>query len=134
ALEVTRVMKKINDIARPSPLQERKHRRFSLQYPVRLKVYSADSTVELEAMSRNISIGGLLLETSLQIPQHASVSFRMIVRTPQAARPFQLIGEGRVVRVDPRITEKPAERMFAIAVECERPIARTDGPLAATGS
>ncbi len=127
-------MKKISDIVRSSPMQERKHRRFSLQYPVRLKIYSADSIVELEAISRNISIGGLLLETSLMIPQNAAVSFRMIVRTPQAARPIQFVGEGKVVRVDARVTEKPAEKMFAIAVECARPISRTDEPLAATGS
>jgi hypothetical protein len=123
-------MKKIRDIARSSPLQERKHRRFSLQYPVRLKVHSADSKVELDAVSRNISIGGLLLETTSMIPRHTPVSFVVTVRSGQAVRPIQFVGEGEVVRVD----AKAAEQVFAIAVECRRPITRTDEPLAATGS
>jgi len=129
ATEVTHTMRKIKDIAWSSPLQERKHRRFSLQYPVRLKVHSADSMVELDAVSRNISIGGLLLETSSMIPQHTPVSFTMTVWSAQVVRPIQFVGEGEVVRVD----AKAAEQVFAIAVECKRPITRTDEPLAATG-
>ena len=135
AAEVPHAMEKLNAFVRPSPLQERKHRRFSLQYPVRLKVHAAHSLVELDAVSRNISIGGLLLETSSMIPQHTPVSFVMTVWSAQAVRPIQFAGEGEVVRVDAKATEKQATgKMFAIAVECKRPITRTDGPLAATGS
>jgi hypothetical protein len=123
-------MDKFNHIARSSPPQERKHRRFSLQYPVRLKVHAADSMVELDAVSRNISIGGLLLETSSMIPQHTPVSFIVTVWSDQVVRPIQFVGEGEVVRVD----AKAAEEVFAIAVECSRPITRTDDPLAATRS
>jgi hypothetical protein len=124
-------MERINDVARSFPLQQRKHRRFSLQYPVRLKVHSAESAewmVELDAVSRNISIGGLLLETSCMIPQHTPVSFVMTIRSDQVPRPIQFVGEGKVVRVD----AEAAEEVFAIAVECERPITRADEPLAAT--
>jgi PilZ domain len=123
-------MERINLVDRSFPPQERKHRRFSLQYPVRVKVHSADSMIELDAVSRNISIGGLLLETSSMIPQHTPVSFIMTVRSAQVVRPIQFVGEGEVVRVD----VKAAEQVFAIAVECKRPITRTDEPLAATGS
>ena len=123
-------MEKLDHVASTSPLQERKHRRFSLQYPVRLKVHSADSMVELDAVSKNISIGGLLLETSSLIPQHAPVSFVVTVRTAQAVRPIQFVGKGKVVRID----AEAAGDMFNIAVECERPIRRTDEPFAATGS
>jgi PilZ domain len=130
AAEETHAMEEINHVARSSPSQERKHRRFSLQYPVRLKVHSADSMVELDAVSRNISIGGLLLETSSMIPQHTPVSFIVTVRSALVVRPIQFVGEGKVVRVD----AKAAEEGFAIAVECKRPITRTDDPLAATGS
>jgi hypothetical protein len=130
AAEVTHAMKEINHIPWSSPLPERKHRRFSLQFPVRLKVHSAGSVIELDAVSRNISIGGLLLETSSMIPQHTPVSFIMTVRSAQVIRPIQFAGEGEVVRVD----AKPAVQVFAIAVECKRPITRTDEPLAPTGS
>lgn len=123
-------MEKINQVVWTSALQQRKHRRFSLQYPVRLKVHSADSTMELDAMSRNISIGGLLLETSSLIPQHTPVSFVMTVQSPLVVRPIQFVGEGKVVRID----ATPPAPGFAIAVECERPITRTDDPLAATGT
>lgn len=130
AAEVTLAMKKFNPVAWSSPLQERKHRRFTLQYPVRLKIHSAGSMVELDAVSRNISVGGLLVETSSMIPQHTSVSFTMTVRDAQVVRPIQFAGEGEVVRVD----AMAAERVFAVAVKCKRPIIRTDEPLAATGS
>ena len=123
-------MKIFDPVAPPSPLQERKHRRFTMQYPVRLKVHSPGAMVELEAVSRNISIGGLLLETSSMIPRHTPVSFVVTVRNDQVVRPIQFVGEGKVVRVDP----KTADQGFAIAVECVRPISRTDDPLAATGS
>jgi len=135
AAEVPHAMEKLNAFVQSSPLPERKHRRFSLQYPVRLKVHSADSMVELDAVSRNISIGGLLLETSSMIPQHTPVSFIITVRDAQVVRPIQFVGEGEVVRVDAKVTEKrSSERLFAIAVECKRPITRTEEPLAPTGS
>jgi hypothetical protein len=118
------------DKARSSPLPERRHRRFSLQYPVRLKVHSADLMVEFEGVSRNISIGGLLMETSFPIPRHAPVSFIVTVEGAELGRPILFMGEGTVVRVDP----KAAEELFAIAVECARPITQIDHYFAPTGS
>ncbi|HXM23176.1 MAG TPA: PilZ domain-containing protein [Terriglobales bacterium] len=123
-------MRKPNCAAQSSPLQKGKHRRFSLQYPVDVKVHSADLIVELDAVSSNISIGGLLLETSFPIPQHTPVSFIVTVRSAQVVRPIQFVGEGKVVRVDPQA----AQEVFAIAVECARPITRIDHYLEATGS
>jgi hypothetical protein len=64
------------------------------------------------------------------IPQHSLVSFIMTVLSAQVVRPIHFVGEGKVVRVE----AKAAEGVFAIAVECKRPITRTDDPLAATGS
>jgi hypothetical protein len=58
-------MEEINQGAQSATSKERKYRRFSLQYPVHLKVHSADLMVEFEAISRNISICGLLLEALL---------------------------------------------------------------------
>jgi hypothetical protein len=123
-------MGKLDDVAQSSSPQERKYRRFRLQYPVRVKVHSAALIAEFEAVSRDISICGLLLETSSMIPQHTPVSFIVTVEGSELGRPIQLVGEGKVVRVDP----KAAEEVFAIAVECARPITQIDHYLEATGS
>ena len=122
-------MKKIKRIAWSSPLQERKHRRFVLQYPVRLKIQASDSLVEFDAVSKNISIGGLLVETSSIIPQHTPVSFTLTVEGDQVIRPIYLVGDGEVVRVDPG----SARQRFTIAVKCKRPIARLGQPFLSTG-
>ena len=110
-------MENLDHVAR-SPAHERRHRRFSLQYPVRLKAHSGDRIVQVEAMSRNISVRGVLLETSLMIPQDTPVSFTLTVEPSELGRPIQFVGVGKVVRVDPKSTEDG----FAIAVECPRPI------------
>jgi hypothetical protein len=120
-------MKKNDDIAPSLPPPERRYRRFSLHYPVRVKVHSDDLITEFEAVSRNISIGGLLLETSALIPRNTSVSF-VVTAGGELGRSIQFIGEGKVVRVDPA-----AKAVFAIAVECQRPIAQINR-LEATGS
>jgi len=123
-------MEKLKQVVSSSPAQERKHRRFRLQYPVHLKAQSADLTVEFEAVSRNISICGLLLETPSMIPQHTPVSFIVTVEHSDLGRSIRFAGEGTVVRVDP----KAAEGGFAIAVECQRPISQIDAHLPMTGS
>jgi PilZ domain len=121
-------MEKLDHIARSSLTQKRKHRRFSLQYPVRLKLDCTDSIVEFEAVSRNISIGGLLLETSSLIPRDTPVSFIVTVRGAEIVRPIQFAGQGKVVRVDARTRQS----CFAIAVECARPIAQINAQLPAS--
>jgi hypothetical protein len=118
-------MERLIDDALSSPRPERKHRRFNLQHPVRLKIRSTDSMVEFDAVSRNVGMGGVLLETSSIIPQNTLVSFVITVLSAQVVRPIRFVGEGKVVRVD----VKAAEGVFDIAVECERPIIRTDDPL-----
>jgi len=115
-------MEEINEVAKSATLQERKYRRFTLQYPVHLKVHSADLMVEFEATSTNISICGLLLEAPFLIPQHTPVSFTVTVKHNELGRPIQFVGEGRVVRVAP----KTEEDVFAMAVECQRPITQVD--------
>jgi hypothetical protein len=115
-------MDKLKEIRRPAPPQERKYRRFSLQYPVRVKVHSGDLMVEFEAVSRNISICGLLLESASMIPQQTLVSFVVTVNVNELGRPIHFAGEGTVVRVYP----KEAQEVFAIAVECQQPITQID--------
>jgi hypothetical protein len=78
--------------------------------------------VEFEAVSRNISICGLLLEASSLIRRHIPVRFTVKVNHHELGRRIQFVGEGRVVGVDP----KTGEDVFAIAVECQRPIPQVD--------
>jgi hypothetical protein len=78
--------------------------------------------VEFEAVSRNISICGLLFAGSSLISRPIPVSFTVTVNHNERGRRIQFVGEGRVVRVDP----KTGEDVFAIAVECQRPITQVD--------
>jgi hypothetical protein len=106
-------MDKLNDIARPPHPHERKYRRFSLCYPVHVKFHFGDSVSELQAVSKNVSIGGFLLEAASPIPQHCPVSFIMRLHGGPVIRPIQVVGEGEVIRVEP---QGPGAR-FAIAVK-----------------
>jgi PilZ domain len=119
-------MENLDHIARSTPAQTRRYRRFSLQYPVQIKAHSGARIVQVQAMSRNISVRGVLLETSLMIPQETPVSFTLTVEPNELGRPIQFVGVGKVVRVNP----KPTEDGFAIAVECPQPIiqSRLGGP------
>jgi len=123
-------MGKLRQSTQSSSPAARKYRRFTLRYPVRLKVQAADLLVEFEAVSRNISICGLLLETPVVIPQDSAVSFVVTVEGSTLGRPIQFVGEGKVVRVDAQARKE----IFAIAVECVRPITQIDHYLGATAS
>jgi len=113
-------MGKLIDVARSPHPHLRKYRRFSLCYPIRVKFHFGDSVSELQAVSKNVSIGGFLLETASPIPQHCPVSFIMTLHGGPVIRPIQVVGEGEVVRVEPH---GPGAR-FAIAVKCKRPISQ----------
>ena len=60
------VMGKLSDIVRlPDRPEQRKHRRFSVSYPVHVKFHLEDLASELQAVTKDVSIGGLLIENSL---------------------------------------------------------------------
>jgi hypothetical protein len=112
-------MGKINDSALPPDRPEqRKHRRFSVSYPVHVKWRLENSVSELQAVTKNVSVSGLLLETTSAIPQHCRVDFIMTLQGGHVARPIPVMGEGQVVRVEPH---GPGAG-FAIAIECKREI------------
>lgn len=100
--------------------EKRKHPRFDLKYPVRVKLHSGNLVSELDAVSRNVSMVGLLLETTSLIPLHSPVHFILTVHGERTRRPIALAGKGEVVRVEPGA----AGASFAIAVKCKNPIAR----------
>ena len=117
----------LKDRARPPYAPERKYRRFDLRCPVRVKFPSGDAIAQVEAISKNVSIGGLLLECSSMIPPRRPVSFVMTVEGDQLPRPIQLRGDGEVVRIEPR----KGEVGFTVAVECKHPMSWMEGHVSA---
>lgn len=127
--EATTVMGRPNDIGRPYQ-PERKHRRFSIRYPVQVRFPLGNAISGLQAVSNNVSLGGVLLEADSPIPQHCDVSFIMTVREHHDVGPIQLVGEGEVVRVERHLSGAG----FAIAVRCKRPISQLKDYLPASAS
>ena len=111
-------MGELNDRVRPPYAPERKYRRFDLRCPVRIKFPSGDGIAQVEAISKNVSIGGLLLESSSMIPLQTRVNFVITVEGGQLRRPLQLRSDGEVVRIEPR----KKEAGFIVAVECKHPM------------
>jgi hypothetical protein len=100
------------------PDQKRKHPRFPLNYPVRLKFGGDGELQELEAMSTNISLGGVLLQAPSPVPPNCEVEFVMTIQRSTSQKPVRLKGAGRVVRVEQHFSG----RGFGIAIEYKRPI------------
>ncbi len=109
--------------------ERRQYRRFDLQYSVNLRFHLNDSPGEIEAFSKNVAVGGLLLKTAVPLPLHTLVGFVMTIQGRQAARPIHLVGNGEVVRVEP----EASDLAFAIAVKCSEPISELEGSLPASG-
>lgn len=103
------------------PWQVRRYRRFKMRFPVDLVIRCGDQTSEIEAVSRDVCIGGVLLECPLPVPPQSTVNFVISLQAP-TLRPVRLVGDGKVVRVEP--TKVPGE--FAIALECAKPIAEIE--------
>jgi PilZ domain len=99
------------------PWQVRRYRRFKLSYPVHLLFRFGEQTSEVEAVTRDVCIGGLLLESPARIPQQSTVNFVISLQMP-TLRPVELVGEGTVLRVE--AARFPGK--FAVALECGRPI------------
>src|SRR5215469_915250 len=96
----------------------RRFRRFNIEYPVLVQYQTCGTTAEVEAVTKNVSIGGILISSAIVIPLHTPIRFRICIRKDKAARSIHLAGEGKVVRVER--AENKGE--VAIAVECDVPI------------
>ena len=98
--------------------QERKYRRFRLECPVCVKFQADSSASEVQTISQDVSIGGIMVKSASMIPEHTPVSFIISVQGEQTVHPIYLAGEGKIVRVE----HSQADATFAIAVECRAPI------------
>lgn len=98
--------------------RERRYRRFNLQFPVSLSFASSGTVRELFAVTKNVSIGGLLVRTGDPVPPHTRVSLTMDVRGQRSIRPIRLVGDGFVVRVE----NLGVGDGYAIAIECTQAI------------
>jgi hypothetical protein len=101
---------------------ERRFRRFELSYFTRIKFSSGGITIEADAVTKNIGLCGLLLESAVTIPFSTPIEFTIIVQGQRIVEPILLTGSGVVVRV------KPGDTLgkFAVAVECRQPISQVE--------
>jgi hypothetical protein len=110
-------MDKLVDSLGFSNCEARRSRRFNLEYPVRIKLKTAVMDTEIETVSKNVGIGGLLVRTIVGVPLRTRVTFILTLHGKGAVRPVHLVGAGEVVRV-----EGDTDGGFAIAVKCDTPI------------
>lgn len=102
--------------------QGRRYRRFELVFPVRIKIQSGPMGREIEAVSKNVSLGGLLVRSVVPIPPHTPVTFILSVHGEESVRPVHLIGKGEVVRLE---SGEP-EASFALALKCTSPVTQLE--------
>jgi hypothetical protein len=111
-------MERMNTLQQSTDWRGRHYRRFRLEFPVRLRFQSGSTTAEIEAVSKNLSVGGLLIRSALPVPQHTAVTFVLSVHGSQSLRPVHLRGEGEIVRVE----NVEPEGTFMMAVRCDSPV------------
>lgn len=105
-------------ISRQPRWQPRNYRRFDLKFAVRLKFQTGPDTAEIDGISKNVSLGGLLVRSACSIPPQTHVTFVLTVHGQHGLRPVRLVGEGEVVRTEP----EQVEEGFAFAVRCNSPV------------
>jgi hypothetical protein len=98
--------------------QERKFRRFDLEWLAHVKFPSGNAIAEVDAVTKNISHCGLLLESACLIPCRSRVEFTITVPGGSSSRPVKFTGVGAVVRIEP----SEVADGFGIAVSCGEPI------------
>ena len=107
-----------------SSWRARKYRRFDLALPVLMTLQSGSTTLEIEGISKNISIGGLLVTSARFISRYTPVTLTVKAYGEKAVRPIHLVGEGEVVRVE----KAESEATFVIAVKCKAPVVEREEP------
>lgn len=111
-------MAQATKIARSVERNARRYRRFNLRYPVHVSFYYHGVESQVDTVSENVSIGGLLLASASPIPTGSAVSFVITVTGPSALRPIVLSGGGQVVRVE----GSRVRSGYSMAVHCKTPL------------
>ena len=119
-------MDEIHDVTSPPDSERRKYRRFFLRCPVLVEFSSGDTIRKVQTISKDVSIGGLLLESPSVLPESQPLSFTLTVDGGAIVRPIKFFGEGKVVRMESR---GPGVG-FTVAVECSHPITQMEDYLA----
>ena len=83
-----------------------------------MRFQRGSTTAEIEAVSKNLSVGGLLIRSLLPVPEHTTVSFVLSVHGRESLRPVHLRGDGEIVRVE----NVEAEGAYVMAVKCDAPV------------
>jgi hypothetical protein len=105
----------------PPPFQrQRKHVRYELEFPVAIRCLVEGEVRELVTKSRNISLGGLLVEADEVVPWNCDVEFEMVVHTDPVRPGLRLRGAGHIVRIEP----SAEGNNFLLALQCEGPMRR----------
>ena len=111
-------MERVKNLQRALLGHGRSYRRFKLEFPVHLKFQTASKTTEIETVSTNLSVGGLLVRSVLPVPQATAVTFVLSLHGSESVRPIRLMGEGEIVRVE----KGEVEGTFVMAVKCSTPV------------
>lgn len=111
-------MRTLDDVVHAD--ERRRYPRFNLRCPVHVSVIFGVTVSRVDAFSRNVSIGGLLLEAPATIAPHSLVSFVITLQGARMVHPIDLAGEGEIVRVE--AGGSPSE--FLIALKCTRPVSQ----------
>lgn len=106
-----------NTFGHRSDWQARTYRRFELAFPVRMNFQAGSNTAEIDGVSKNVSIGGLLVRSARPIPPQTPVTFVLSVHGKEGVRPLHLLGQGQIVRMEP-----DDQQGFALAVRCNAPV------------
>lgn len=114
------------NLAKIYPIK-RRYRRFDLRLPVHLSFPVDGSLRDVDTTTKNVSVGGMLLQTVEAIPLHSQVNLTMDVRISQSRRRVRLTAQGEVIRVQPG----GEDGGFAIAIECKRPIQEIETQMSA---
>lgn len=99
-------------------LSRRRYKRFGFRYGIRIKLHGNAHDILVNGITKNISAGGVLLESPTEIKKRSPVSFTIVAHGGAAVRPIEFTGEGKVVRIEP----EPRTTGYAIAVKCIEPI------------
>ena len=100
----------------------RSYRRYDLEFPVLLRFQDGGVFAQCEGVSKNLSVGGLLVTSVVSLPLNTSVQFTLTMHGRNAVRPVHIVGEGEVVRV----TASATDGAFLIAVQCKTPVTQLE--------